>query len=57
MGFVRLGCGHPGDRTHRLKPGTRDEFVRAMWEESLPLPRVDGICGNGVSRGRYAARR
>jgi hypothetical protein len=30
-------------RTYRLKPGTRDEFVRVMREESLPLLRTYGI--------------
>lgn len=30
-------------RTYRLKPGTRDEFVRVMREESLPLLAAAGI--------------
>ncbi len=30
-------------RTYRLKPGTRDEFVRVMREESVPLLRAAGI--------------
>jgi hypothetical protein len=30
-------------RTYRLKPGTRDEFVRVMREESLPLLDAWGI--------------
>jgi len=30
-------------RTYRLKPGTRDEFVRVMREESLPLLEAYGI--------------
>jgi hypothetical protein len=30
-------------RTYRLKPGTRDEFVRIMRDESLPLLRRHGI--------------
>ena len=30
-------------RTYRLKPGTRDEFVRLMREESLPLLKKWGV--------------
>ncbi len=30
-------------RTYRLKPGTGDEFVRVMREESIPLLREFGI--------------
>jgi len=30
-------------RTYRLKPGTRDEFVRVMRQESLPLLASAGI--------------
>lgn len=30
-------------RTYRLKPGTRDEFVRVMREESKPLLEKHGI--------------
>ncbi|MEV0273689.1 NIPSNAP family protein [Hamadaea sp. NPDC050747] len=30
-------------RTYRLKPGTRDEFVRVMREESAPLLAAAGI--------------
>ena len=30
-------------RTYRLAPGTRDEFVRVMQEESIPLLRKAGI--------------
>ena len=30
-------------RTYRLKPGTRDEFVRLMREESVPLLEQAGI--------------
>ncbi|GGT66224.1 MULTISPECIES: NIPSNAP family protein [Streptomyces] len=30
-------------RTYRLKPGTRDEFVRVMREESVPLLEKAGI--------------
>jgi hypothetical protein len=30
-------------RTYRLKPGTRDEFVRVMREESLPLLEKVGV--------------
>ncbi|NUT37735.1 MAG: NIPSNAP family protein [Hamadaea sp.] len=30
-------------RTYRLKPGTRDEFVRVMRDESLPLLTEFGI--------------
>lgn len=30
-------------RTHRLKPGTGDEFVRVMREESVPLLEKTGI--------------
>jgi NIPSNAP protein len=30
-------------RTYRLKPGTRDAFVRAMREEAIPLLREAGI--------------
>jgi NIPSNAP len=30
-------------RTYRLKPGTRDEFVRVMKEESAPLLAAAGI--------------
>jgi len=30
-------------RTYRLLPGTRDEFVRVMREESVPLLRAAGI--------------
>ena len=30
-------------RTYRLKPGTRDEFVRVMREESAPLLEAAGI--------------
>jgi len=30
-------------RTYRLKPGTRDEFVRVMREESVPLLAKHGI--------------
>lgn len=41
--------GYPADvaileiRTYRLKPGTRDEFVRVMRDESLPLLTEFGI--------------
>lgn len=34
-------------RTYRLKPGTRDEFVRVMREESLPLLEAAGIAVAG----------
>ena len=30
-------------RTYRLKPGTGDEFVRVMREESVPLLEATGI--------------
>lgn len=30
-------------RTYRLKPGTRDEFVRVMREQSVPLLAALGI--------------
>ncbi|MFJ2577946.1 NIPSNAP family protein [Kitasatospora aureofaciens] len=30
-------------RTYRLHPGTREEFVRVMREESVPLLRAHGI--------------
>lgn len=30
-------------RTYRLKPGTRDEFVRLMREDALPLLEQAGI--------------
>ncbi|WP_448811918.1 NIPSNAP family protein [Agromyces bauzanensis] len=30
-------------RTYRLKPGERDEFVRVMLQESVPLLRSFGI--------------
>ncbi|WP_327004335.1 NIPSNAP family protein [Dactylosporangium sp. NBC_01737] len=30
-------------RTYRLKPGTSDEFVRVMREESVPLLEASGI--------------
>lgn len=30
-------------RTYRLKPGTGDEFVRVMREESVPLLEKAGI--------------
>jgi hypothetical protein len=30
-------------RTYRLKPGTRDEFVRVMREEAVPLLEEAGI--------------
>ncbi|WP_327365953.1 NIPSNAP family protein [Streptomyces sp. NBC_01217] len=30
-------------RTYRLKPGTRDEFVRVMRDESVPLLERAGI--------------
>ncbi|WP_026212592.1 NIPSNAP family protein [Longispora albida] len=30
-------------RTYRLKPGTRDEFLRVMLEESVPLLTAHGI--------------
>ncbi|NUT21492.1 MAG: NIPSNAP family protein [Hamadaea sp.] len=30
-------------RTYRLKPGTRDEFVRVMREDSMPLLAAAGI--------------
>lgn len=30
-------------RTYRLHPGTREEFVRVMTEESIPLLRKAGI--------------
>lgn len=39
-------------RTYRLKPGTRDEFVRVMREEAVPLLAAFGIrvvdCGPSV---------
>jgi hypothetical protein len=39
-------------RTYRLKPGTRDEFVRVMREESVPLLHRHGIatvdCGTSL---------
>lgn len=39
-------------RTYRLKPGTREEFVRVMREESLPLLTKYGIdvvdCGSSL---------
>ena len=30
-------------RTYRLKPGMRDDFVRVMRDQSVPLLRVAGI--------------
>jgi hypothetical protein len=30
-------------RTYRLKPGTGEEFVRVMWDESMPLQEAAGI--------------
>ncbi|HZE37925.1 MAG TPA: NIPSNAP family protein [Stackebrandtia sp.] len=30
-------------RTYRLKPGTREEFVRVMRQESIPLLAAHGI--------------
>jgi hypothetical protein len=39
-------------RTYRLKPGTRDEFVRVMREEAVPLLTEHGIetvaCGSSL---------
>jgi hypothetical protein len=39
-------------RTYRLRPGTRDEFVRVMRDESLPLLEDFGIqvvdCGTSL---------
>lgn len=41
-------------RTYRLHPGTREEFLRAMTEEAIPLLRKAGIDVVATGPSQYA---
>jgi len=41
-------------RTYRLHPGTREEFLRVMTEESIPLLEKAGIDVVAAGASRYA---
>jgi NIPSNAP len=41
-------------RTYRLHPGTREEFLRAMTEEAIPLLRKVGIDVVATGPSQYA---